>query len=215
METLLAQCSAVFSQGGNVFAVFFLGGLAGSLTHCLVMCGPLVACQAACGGACGSKMSAASQWPYHLGRLITYSALGFVAALLSRQVAAYSFWPALSAAMLVFAALLFLASSILPTQHPMLKFIPQHRVLRGALMGFMPCGLIYAALMVAATLASPVNGALAMASFVAGTTPALLLASSGAVVVARKWQGIIGRVGRFGMAFNGLALLALAANHVR
>lgn len=215
METLLAHCSAAFSQSGNVFAVFFIGGLAGSLTHCLTMCGPVVACQAACGKACGTKLNAASQWPYHLGRLITYSGLGFVVALLSRQIMAYSFWPTLSATLLAAAAILFLASAVVPASHLMLQWIPQSRILRGALMGFMPCGLIYAALMAAATLASPLKGALAMASFVAGTTPALLLVSAGAATLAQRWQGIIGRVGRFGMAFNGLALLALAANHVR
>jgi sulfite exporter TauE/SafE len=40
MEALLAHCAAAFSQHGSLFAVFFLGGLTGSLTHCLVMCGP-------------------------------------------------------------------------------------------------------------------------------------------------------------------------------
>ena len=55
METLLAHCTAIFSAHSGMFAVFFLGGLTGSLTHCLIMCGPVVACQSACGGGCGKK----------------------------------------------------------------------------------------------------------------------------------------------------------------
>jgi hypothetical protein len=46
--------------------------------------------------------------------------------------------------------------------------------------------------------------------FVLGTIPALLVASGGAVMLAVKWQQIMGGIGRFGMAFNGLTLLVIA-----
>jgi hypothetical protein len=45
----------------------------------------------------------------------------------------------------------------------------------GALLGFLPCGLIYAMLGKAASTGSPVDGALTMLAFGAGTAPALLL----------------------------------------
>jgi hypothetical protein len=90
---LLAHCFANFSQSGGLLAVFFLGGLTGSLTHCLVMCGSVVACHSACGSACGKKMSIASQWQYHLGRMLTYGAFGFFAALLSKNIiGTENFW---------------------------------------------------------------------------------------------------------------------------
>ncbi len=215
MEALLAHCSAIFSQSGSLFAVFFLGGLMGSLTHCLVMCGPVVACQSACGGNCGKRMNAASQWQYHLGRLITYGALGFFAALFSKQLAAASYWPTISTAMMVTAGGLFLLSAILPNQHALFSYAPKNGFLRGVLMSFMPCGLIYAALMMAATLASPLAGMFAMWLFVLGTIPALLVASGSAAMLAVKWQEMMRGIGRFGMAFNGLTLLALAARSVR
>lgn len=215
METILAHCIAAFSQHGNVFALFFLGGLTGSLTHCLVMCGPVVACQSACGGSCGKRMSAASQWQYHLGRLLTYGALGFFAALLSRQIAATSCWPTVSAAMMVLAGGLFLVSALIPNQHAPLGFAPSNGFLRGVLMSFMPCGLIYAALMMAATLTSPLAGMFAMWLFVLGTVPALLVASGGAALLAMRWQDMMRGIGRFGMAFNGLTLLVLAARNMR
>ena len=215
MEALLAHCAAALTHTGGLFAVFFLGGLMGSLTHCLVMCGPVVACQSACGGGCGKRMSSASQWHYHLGRLLTYGALGFFAALLSKQIAAASYWPTLSAAMMFTAAALFLLSALMPNRHPLLAITPRNSFLRGVLMSFMPCGLIYAALMMAATLANPLSGMLAMWLFVLGTVPALLFASSGAAILAEKWKETMRGFGRFGMACNGVTLLVLAMNTVR
>ena len=215
MEALLAHCSAAFSQQGSLLAVFFLGGLTGSLTHCLVMCGPVVACQSACGGGCGKRINAASQWQYHLGRLMTYGALGFCAALVSKQVAAASYWPAISATMMVMAGGLFLLSALAPNEHALLGTSLRNGFLRGTLMSFMPCGLIYAALMMAATLTHPLAGMFAMWLFVLGTMPALLVASGGAVVLAVKWQEMMRGIGRFGMAFNGLTLLVMAARAMR
>ncbi|NBX03012.1 MAG: sulfite exporter TauE/SafE family protein [Alphaproteobacteria bacterium] len=215
MELLLAHCSAAFSQVGSVFAVFFFGGLMGSLTHCLVMCGPVVACQSACGGGCGKRMSAASQWQYHLGRFTAYGALGFFVALLSKLVVAASYWPIVSSVMMVLAGVLFLVSAVFPSSHALLGYAPKNGFLRGALMSFMPCGLIYAALMMAATLANPLAGMFAMWLFVLGTIPALLIASGGAAILAIKWQEMMRGIGRFGMAFNGLTLLVMAARSMR
>lgn len=215
MEAFLAHCSAAFSGHGNLFLVFFIGGLTGSLTHCLTMCGPVVACQAACGGACGKKLSTASQWQYHGGRLLTYSALGFLSSVFSRQLASYAFWPALSSAMLVTAGILFIGSGIFPSQHRIFFGNAKNAFLRGSLMGFMPCGLLYAALMMAATIANPIASAAAMACFVFGTMPVLMTASTSAALLAQKWQHSLNRIGRIGLTFNGLTLLALAAKLAR
>jgi sulfite exporter TauE/SafE len=213
MQQFLAHCSAAFSgQGTHLFA-FFLAGLAGSLTHCLVMCGPKVACQAACSRGCGRD---AAQWEYHAGRFLAYGGMGFAAALLARQIQAYAFWPRLSSALLIVAGVLFLVSSIYGTpmqQHP--RFARSGNFLRGLLMSFMPCGLIYAALMVAATFGSPLKAMVAMWLFVLGTLPALLLSSSGAALLARRWQHGVSRAGRALMAFNGLSLIAMAIGFVR
>lgn len=215
MEAFLAHCSAAFSQHGGLFAVFFLGGLTGSLTHCLAMCGPVVACQSACGGACRKSMKAAPQWQYHVGRMLTYGALGFLSALFSRQLAAATYWPALSGAIMVMAGGLFILSAVAPGRHRLLSHAPENGFLRGVLMSFMPCGLLYAALMMAATMASPFAAMFAMWLFVLGTIPMLLSASGGAALLAMKWQETVRGIGRFGMACNGLALLVLAAKGMR
>lgn len=215
MDVLLAHCTAVFSQHGGMFVVFFLGGLTGSIVHCLAMCGPVVACQAACGGGCGKRMDTASQWRYHAGRMLTYGALGFVAAFLSKQIVTLLAWPYISSAMLVLAGGMFIASAFPFYKHHSFTVSARHHFLRGVFMGFMPCGLLYAALMMAATLANPVSGMVAMWMFTLGTVPALLVASAGADLLTRKWQHTMHHLGRAVMAFNGLSLWVMAARGIR
>ena len=110
--------------------------------------------------------------------------------------------------------MLFLLSALFPSLH-VARFSSGNGFLRGVLMSFMPCGLIYAALMMVATLANPLAGMFAMWLFVLGTIPVLLVASGGAVMLAAKWQEMMRGIGRFGMAFNGLTLLVIAAKAVR
>ena len=117
--------------------------------------------------------------------------------------------------MMVMAGGLFLLSALMPNRHTLLAITPRNGFLRGALMSFMPCGLIYAALMMAATLTNPLAGMFAMWLFVLGTIPALLIASGSAALLAGKWKEMMGGIGRFGMAFNGLTLLVLAVTTVR
>ena len=214
MNALLAHCTALFSEHGGLFAVFFLGGLTGSVTHCLTMCGPVVACQSACNRQCGVA-TRTTQWSYHLGRALTYGALGFVAALFSQQIAATTYWPYISSAMLVIAGAMFIASSLPSCHHAWFRVSAKSNFLRGTLMGFMPCGLLYAALMMTATMADPWRGMVAMWLFVLGTMPALVAASYGAEKISKKWERASSKVGRAMMAFNGLALLVMAAKVVR
>lgn len=159
--------------------------------------------------------SEAAGLPYHLGRLTTYGALGFTVALLSKQIAATHWWPLFTFFMLAGAGMLFLFSFIRSYAAPSLTAYPRLTYLRGLLLGFMPCGLLYAALMMAATLANPLSGMLAMWIFTIGTMPALLIASGSAEILGRQWQGIMQHAGRAMMAFNGVSLLVMAARMMR
>ncbi len=209
MESLLAHCVSTFEGSGPLLAAFFLGGLTGGFTHCLAMCGPFVACERMCHSSTCKKAAGATALNYHLGRFTTYSILGFFAAFIGKQLMAFAWWPTFSAIMLAGAGALFLLSC---TQH--FKF-GKLTFARGVLLGFMPCGLLYAALMMAATLGTPWLGAAAMALFTLGTIPALIIASLGAEYISRKWQQAMQQAGRVVMAFNGLSLLVLAVNIVR
>ncbi len=216
VELLLAHCESMFSAQGPLLLTFFLAGLTGGFIHCVSMCGPVVACQNMCGtGACNSKFSRMTQFPYHLGRAATYGFLGFFAALLSRQIAASPYWPWVSGFMLATAGLMFIASSLPQCKHALFRLTGKTSFLRGAMLGFMPCGLIYAALMMAATMANPVMAMVAMWLFVLGTIPALLAASIGAEIITQKWQHAMNKAGRAMMAVNGVVLLIMAEKLVR
>src|SRR5690606_9182129 len=62
---------------------------------------------------------------------------------------------------------------------------PLHTTVLGAVWGFVPCGLVYAALVVAATSGSALSGALTMLAFGAGTLPVMVAVASVARGVAR------------------------------
>ncbi len=216
MDALLAHCAAAFTQHGGLFAIFFLGGLTGGFTHCLAMCGALAACGRPCASSCGrAKAVVADGFVYHAGRMTSYGALGFFAALLSRQVAAYSWWPVASSLMLAAAGVLFLLSCLNRCEHTAFSTISGSTYVRGALLGFMPCGLLYAALMMAATLESPISGMIAMWIFTLGTMPALIIASGSAALLSKKWRHAMRYAGRALMAFNGFSLLFMAAKIMR
>lgn len=61
-----------------------------------------------------------------------------------------------------------LAARLLPLRRT------SHALLAGALWALMPCGLLYGALSVAASAASPAEGALVMGAFALGTLPVML-----------------------------------------
>ncbi len=84
--------------------------------------------------------------------------------------------------MLVAGALLFPKSGLVQIQKPgrfskvvsRLLLAPGGKLLLGLTLGFLPCGLVYAALLKAMESASPVSGALTMLAFGSGTAVALL-----------------------------------------
>ncbi|MBY0407057.1 MAG: sulfite exporter TauE/SafE family protein, partial [Rickettsiales bacterium] len=161
IEHFLAQCAGSFSIEKHWLLAFFLAGVTGGFTHCLAMCGPLAACDACASAPCGKKKAAteALSLPYHIGRIGTYAALGFTVSFFSSLIAAYRWWPYLSSFMLAAAGLMFLKSCLIPHTRP------KSGLLRGITLGFMPCGLLYAALMMAATLPNPFSGLAAMFAF--------------------------------------------------
>ena len=135
---------------------------------------------------------------YHAGRIWTYGILGFLAGWAGkglRDASAYLGWQRpvsiLIGVTIVAAGLLVLG--IVPT--PKLKRLAHgcgferlgvrpwfellhgpgrlRRLLLGATMGLLPCGLVYAMLTVAAALPTPAHGALGMLIFGLGTVPSL------------------------------------------
>lgn len=185
------------SETGSLAAVLlgaFLTGLAGS-AHCLVMCGPFAA-------ACGRRPAGLAAW--HLGRLVSYAALGAAAGLLGAAIPGPAWLSAAvgGALLLWFAAAL---AGLLPEPRLVLPgFARAGRLLEqgrgpaaqlafGIANGFLPCGLVYSALALPVAVGHPAGGALAMLAFGAGTVPALSVAAvglhrvTGRSLAARRW----------------------------
>jgi sulfite exporter TauE/SafE len=64
----------------------------------------------------------------------------------------------------------------------------------GALNGLLPCGLVYSALLVAASTGGPLTGAAGMAVFGLGTLPALLIMGVGAGALSARVRQVFARV---------------------
>src|SRR5450830_1262857 len=188
-----------------------LMGLAGG-PHCIAMCG--AAC-AGIGKAAGERGSSAI-WTFQAGRLASYSALGAVAAasmqglgwLTTQTAVMRPVWTLFHvAAMLLGLMLLVLARQPVWLDTTARSVWSKVRALnatwgRGAPWAFMPCGLLYSALLVAALSGGPLDGALTMALFALGSSVSLM---TGPWLLLRL-QG--GGTGEWGIRLAGLALVA-------
>lgn len=240
---MLEHCHTAIDAHGGILLTLLVAGLVGSFTHCAGMCGPFVMTQtlSRLDGVDApranefTRLKGAALVPYHLGRMTTYAALGVLAALLAQQVAALLPMRIAGAALLSFAGILFIANAA-----PGLKrYIPAgtktSRVADtigkfgkplfarpvgwrgyalGAMLGFLPCGLLYGALMVCATTQDPVAAGFGMALFALGTVPGLFAVGLGSAFAAAKWRSGMMKLGRAVMVFNGFALFFMAQRMV-
>jgi hypothetical protein len=200
----------------------FLAGLAGGATHCAGMCGPFVLAQVAAradgamaGGAL-RRLGGAALVPYHAGRLLGYALLGAVGGGTAGLLAAAAGWRPLLAAPLGLAALLMLSQGAarfglrVPVPRPHLParlaegLVGRLRplllapsgwhgpLLLGLSLSALPCGLLYGALVAAASAGSALAGALAMAAFALGTVPALVGVGLLGRFFGRRWAAASG-----------------------
>ncbi len=208
----------------GVYGTLLLSGLVGSLGHCLGMCGPLVMM----GGLEFRRAGGSVLWPhalYHLGRVAIYALLGLVAGSVG---SAFGLGNALSSLAAMVSLLLGLAVSLLGLGY--LGWLPVGRLgssagwfgkafgramqqggpagplLLGALNGLLPCGLVYGALLVAASTGRAWDGALAMLLFGLGTVPALLALGLGALSLSRGVRQALIRIWGALMLLVGLQL---------
>jgi len=153
------------------YGMLFLIGLMTSL-HCLAMCGGINLSQ------CVSR-GISSPILYSLGRVISYTAVGFVVGALGSVI---NFSIAMQGTLKLIAGLIMIIMGInLLGVFPLLrKFIPRFPKIKsnsksplivGLLNGFMPCGPLQAMQIYALSTGSPVSGALSMFLFCLGTVP--------------------------------------------
>lgn len=217
-----------------LFGSLFVTGLAGSL-HCLGMCGPiLLAFHQAVGRGAEGGRGGLQFFAYHAGRLWTYAVLGLLAGwagLGLREHSALIGWQRpLSVALSAVVILAGLAAlGWIPGLHLHFSLAgcgfhegggklrgllrdprPAVRVVLGAAMGLLPCGLVYAMLVAVSSLPSPLASALGMLAFGAGTLPALSALVLGGQNAPRWLRAQGGRVAAFLVVGVGIFMLARA-----
>jgi sulfite exporter TauE/SafE len=225
------------SLPGSLIAALFLAGLAGSLVHCVGMCGPFVLGQVmadverAPAPAYGEwrRLAGAALAPYHLGRLTTYTAFGALAGSVTALFASTSVFGWLSGSLLVVAACLMIVQALglaIGGGSPLAGVLTRlaaplasarstvARYGLGVVLGFLPCGLLYGALAAAGGTGSPIDGALAMAAFAAGTVPALVATGWGGLLVRRRLRERGRWIATPLLIGNALLMLALASQRL-
>ena len=170
----------------------FILGLLGSF-HCIGMCGP-IAFALPLDRSSTSKM-VFQNFLYHLGRLITYALIGVLFGLIGRGL----FISGLQQRLSILMGVIMIASVLIPVQFfnkfnvtkPLYKVIAQVKkqlglylnkktnksiFLIGFFNGFLPCGLVYMALVGAIATSSVLQGSIYMFLFGIGTVPMMSLA---------------------------------------
>jgi sulfite exporter TauE/SafE len=180
----------------------FLAGLTGGV-HCAAMCGPLVgiACGSHLREACGVR-PVLRALAYNAGRIASYVAAGAVTGALGAAGLALRGDTVVQQTMLALMSIsLILLAGYIAGLSPLRRileaaagviwrriepharrFLPATTPARafglGLVWGWLPCGMVYVALIAAAASADPGHGALVMAAFGLGTLPNLLAISA-------------------------------------
>jgi sulfite exporter TauE/SafE len=212
-------------------------GLVGGAVHCSGMCGPFVLVQVSnrlatlpvVQGTMLRRLSGAALLPYHAGRATTYSLFGGAAAGIADGLQRISLSGYLPAAALGLAAL---AMAVLALRQYQPAAATRSQVfatgwisrlapvfgqatgfggyMLGIALGFLPCGLLYSALLLAGAAGSWQAGMTGMLLFSIGTMPALLMVGMFGAAAGQRWRGAMRRLLLPVFALNVLLLLVLA-----
>ena len=196
-----------------------------SSLHCVQMCGPIVLTYSVAANSNEGRRSLLGlHLAYNAGRTITYSLLGALAGLAGGamswvgKLAGFENVAAMigGGAMVLTAVVMFgigagfngwggfrLPNALLKPAGKLISS-PSARAkfLLGLVMGLLPCGMIYAALMKSISEANPLGGALTMLAFGLGTSVALVVVGLGSSAATRK-------LARWGTTISAITILIM------
>lgn len=211
-------------------SIIFGLGLVSSL-HCVQMCGPVVLSYSLSLSQRASNLQMLAHLSYNVGRIITYAALGAVAGLTGQSIGLVGRLAGMeNVAALVAGGLMVVAGLLMldwlphtgfsrfdPLRHLSRLFKPIGRRIAspgiagkfslGLMMGFLPCGLIYAALFKAMATGGALAGAATMAAFGLGTAGALFVLGMFSSTVSLKLGRWGSRLAAVSVALLGVTLL--------
>jgi len=190
-----------------------------SMPHCAAMCGPLTA------AVCGAKPERSASWRYQIGRLLGYGFAGHLAGQAGRVLEPLGSgpWPQRLFLALVVGSTLWVAARLLwPAARDVVpagrlvrsggraggfgfaRLLPREPAVLGALTALLPCGALYAALLLAAATRNAQAGMLLMLGFCATSGVAITLVST-------LVQRLDPTRRRFGARFAAVALVLSAS----
>lgn len=190
-----------------MLATALILGLMGSL-HCIGMCGPIAFMLPLHRERPALKY--AQLGLYHLGRILAYGVIGLVFGLVGKGLYLFGFQQKLSIAV----GVVMILTVLLPGHwfrnwgltRPLYRWVGKLQAALGKqlregsadtflsigfLNGFLPCGLVYMALVGALALASAPEGALYMMLFGAGTIPLMSAAALLGKFFKGKWAPVL------------------------
>ncbi|RCK48948.1 sulfite exporter TauE/SafE family protein [Thalassospira profundimaris] len=185
------------------------------------------------------RLTGAALLPYQFGRLTTYCLLGVLAGFFADGISALTSIWWIGPVLLVLAGAFFLIFGIMGLLPHLGGLLPTSGETRwwnrlfgdrlrplfaapfgmrgyalGIMLGFIPCGLVYGALVLAAATASALNGGVVMVIFGLGTVPMLFVTGFIGQYAAQRFRSLMVPVGRGLMIVNGVILFALAAKAI-
>ncbi len=234
MEFLLEHCEILIDEHGGVLLSLFLAGLTGGLSHCVGMCAPFVMAQVTSNMAhvtavkmnSLTRLKGAALIPYHMGRMTTYAMLGAMSAAFTMTIVSYAIFKWIAIVLLSVSICMFVASicpkmkinffkprifSLIHTNSMVKTLMKNPTMWRGyalgVSLGFLPCGLVYAAIMIVASTGNVVLALVGMVLFSLGTIPGLLLVGLGASFAPNFRQGVLKHLVPMLLIINSIILL--------
>ena len=184
------------------------------------------------------RLSGIALLPYHCGRITTYSIIGALSSIFTTSFKNLIEFKFISALMLIIASLIFAKITIpnlkirLPIKinlveklqifHLSEKFISQifkplflkpynfKGYILGLLLGFIPCGLLYAAAITASSIDNFLVAALAMLCFGIATIPSLFITASGGYLFFWKYRNNLQFLIKVILLINSVTLFIIA-----
>ena len=193
-----------------VLAAEFVTGFLGS-AHCVGMCGGISGLFAVSASVTSLRAQMPKAITYNLGRLLSYAILGALVALLGKTTVGVI--PRITAPVRLASGVLIILvglqlafgwrilaplesagakvwKRIAPAAKGLVPVETMTQALGlGLIWGWLPCGLVYSVLLLAATTTETVSGALVMIAFGLGTMPAMLATGMSASKLAQFMSG--------------------------
>jgi len=207
-----------------------IAGLLGS-AHCVGMCSGLSGLFAVNASVSSLRSQLPMALTYNLGRILSYAVLGIIVGSFGSVIVKVS--PSIagpvrfvSGAVIILVGLKVafdwrflnivermgstLWSRIAPVAQRLVPVTSFPKALGlGLVWGWLPCGLVYSVLLIAATSAKPLSGAIVMFAFGVGTLPAMVMTGLGAAQLSRIMRRRGTRIG-LGLLIVILGVLTIA-----